>query len=180
MPLAPAGGTHPACSGCDQLTAFRVEIAPQQLGSRGGEADELDPPSMTPLAECLCLLKQASCGPVTQAQPHDFRDTASGFEKNARNALFLQTPADARPPLRIRAGNSGSSMTCGIQDSPDKLEVAVREPTLAGRDNPADFRYSWKGVVAADLLLNFGKYRQTVHQPRGWRGRIDLAPCMTR
>ena len=77
-----------------ELTTFGVKAAPQQLGSRGGEADKLDPPPMAPLAKCLRLLQQASRGPVAQTQPYRLRDTASRLEENASNALFAQTPAD--------------------------------------------------------------------------------------
>src|SRR5262249_33607729 len=52
------------------LAALCIEEMAQQLCGRGRKADELDPPSMTPLAECLSLLKQASGGPVAQAEPH--------------------------------------------------------------------------------------------------------------
>jgi hypothetical protein len=141
---APAhfGDNRPEYTGCDRTDVLYQSSAEATWKSRL-KTDELDPPSMA-LVECL---KKTSCSPVTQTEP-TASEMRPRFEKNTCDALFLQTPSDASAAAQNPAGNSGSSMTCGIHNS-HELKVTVRQTLLAQSSSETLI-----DIAAIRLMLN--------------------------
>ena len=125
------------------LTTLAIEIATKQLGGIRREAHEFDPPTMTALTECACLLPQATSVPVANRQPNNLGDAGSGFEKDARHALFPHSPTNG-----ATTGQHSCRERRVVDDlrNPvvaDKLEVAVRKSGACPRhDHAAVIRHS--------------------------------------
>ena len=114
------------------LTTLALEVATKQLGGIRREAHEFDPPTMTALAECACLLPQATSTPVAKRQTNNLGHAGSGLEEDARDALFPQSPTGG-----ATAGQDACRQRWVIDDLRDpivayELEVAVAKTALGG------------------------------------------------